>query len=88
MVQIEVTSTLNGDFDVQAYVYSKIFMEDPTSFRETRAKVWKNAGSWKVKKSLEKFTDPDLVADDFQNQISSSSCTDTSRVEFSRRTVQ
>jgi len=62
----------DGDFLVQSYICGKIFAKIRSVFPEIRAKLWKNAPSCNVEECFEKFLDPDLEADDFQNFTSSS----------------
>jgi len=76
-----------GDFRVKIYICGKIFMKIWPVFREIRAKLRENALPCNVEESL-KIADPDQEATDFQNLISSFLSTDSSVVQFSRRTDQ
>ena len=78
----------NGDFVVQSWICSIIFMKIRSLYPEIWATLWKNTLFRNVEESFKKFLDPDPAADDFQNLILSSLYTDTSVVKFSWRSVQ
>ena len=77
----------NGNFLVQSCICSKIFMKIPSACPEIWAKLWK-LPYLAMLRILQKFLDPDLEADDFENLTTSSLSRDTSVVKYSRRSVQ